>query len=113
MTDNNHQDLSSGTVSIWPMVWKYGLIIAAFRVGYKVLFYATGLAAATGPGLIGIIGALVLLVVALKRFRVLNGGYIRYGHHRLDRPFADSGRGHEAAAAHHGLVGMGYSPLAV
>jgi len=55
------------------------LVIAAFRVVYNLLLYVTGLAATTGPGLVGIIGAVVLLVIAIKRFRGLNNGYVTFG----------------------------------
>lgn len=79
MTDNNSRNLGSDAVSIWPTVLKYGLVIAAFRVVYNLLLYATGLAGTTGLGLVGIVGAIALLVVALKRFRSLNTGYATFG----------------------------------
>jgi Protein of unknown function (DUF4199) len=78
MTDNR-QNPNSGPVSIWPAVLKYGLIVAAFRIVYNLILYATGLVGTTGLGLVGIIGAIVLLVIALKRFRGLSGGYMTFG----------------------------------
>lgn len=67
------------SVSIWPTIWKFGLIMAAFRVVYSLLLYATGLAGITGTGIVAMLGSLVLLVVALKRFTGLNGGSMSFG----------------------------------
>lgn len=78
MSDNDNQN-PSGPVSIWPTVWKYGLIIAAFRIVYNLLLDVTGLVGTTGLSWIGVIGAIVLLVVALKRFRGSNSGYMTFG----------------------------------
>lgn len=79
MTDNNNQNPQGGAVSIWPTVWKFGLIIAAFRVVYNLILYITGLAGTTGLGLIGVIGAIILLVIGLKGFRGQNNGYMTFG----------------------------------
>lgn len=79
MADNNNQSPGDRPVSIWPTIWKFGLIIAAFRVVYNLILYTAGLAGITGTGLVGTIGAIVLLVVALKRFRASNGGYLTFG----------------------------------
>lgn len=79
MTDGNNRNPSGGPVSIWPTVWKFGLIIAAFRIAYNLLLYVTGLAGTTGTGIVAVAGAIALLVVALKRFRTSNSGYVTFG----------------------------------
>jgi hypothetical protein len=68
----------SNSVSIWPTIWKFGLIIAVVRIVYSLLLYLTGLVGTTGS-IVAILGSLVLLVVALKSFRGRNGGYMRFG----------------------------------
>lgn len=80
MSDNENQGLDGAPVlSIWPTVWKYALIIAAFKTIYSLVLWSTGLAGATGVGLIGTIVAIVLLVIALRNYRGLNGGYMTFG----------------------------------
>ena len=66
-------------VSIWPTVWKYSIILAACSFAYTLIRYYTGLATSTGMGLLGLVIAIVILVVALKKYRSLNGGYMTFG----------------------------------
>ena len=66
-------------VSIWPTVWKFGLIIAGFRIVYSLLLYVTGFAGTFGTGVVAFLGSLALLVVALKSFRGRNGDYMSFG----------------------------------
>lgn len=67
------------SVSIWPTVWKFALVLAAFKIGYSLLIQLTGLAGTPGLGLVSFVIAVVLLVVALRSFRAQNGGYMTFG----------------------------------
>lgn len=78
MTDNNKQS-SSARVSIWPTVWKWTLILAAFKAIYNLALWMTGLVSATGVGVVGIAIAIVLVVLALKSYRAANNGYLTFG----------------------------------
>lgn len=69
---------ADGSVSIWPTVWKFTLILAAFKAAYSLLIQMTGLVGTTGVGLISIVVSVVLLVIALKSFRGRNG-YMSFG----------------------------------
>lgn len=80
MTDNNSRNLEGRSVSIWPTVWKYALIIAAFKVLYDLLIRTMGLAGTIpGLGLLGTIITVVLLVIALRSYRGRNSGYMTFG----------------------------------
>jgi len=78
MTNTNNPNLDGGSVSIWPTVWKYSLIIGAATFVYELALYLTGLFAATGLGLIRTVIAIVLLVMALRHYRSLNNGYMTF-----------------------------------
>ena len=72
--------LGGRSVSIWPTVWKFALILAGFKLGYALLTQITGLAGRVpGLGLLGFVVSVVLLVVALRSFRARNGGFITFG----------------------------------
>lgn len=75
----NNDNRARGTVSIWPTVWKWTLILGAFKAVFNVALWATGLVSAPGIGLLGIVVAIVLVVLALRSFRALNNGYLTFG----------------------------------
>lgn len=77
MADNNNR--ARGTVSKWPTVWKWTLILGAFKAVYSVMLWMTGLMSAPGVGVLGIIGSIVLVVLGLRSFRTLNNGYLTFG----------------------------------
>jgi hypothetical protein len=79
MTNTNNQNLDGDRVSIWPTVWKYSLIIAAATFVYEMILYITGLSGTTGLSLIRTVIAIALLVMALRRFRGINRGYMTFG----------------------------------
>lgn len=79
MSDNKNNALDGAPVSIWPTVWKYALIIAAFKAIYSLVLWTTGLAGTPGLGLIGIVVSIVLLVIALRSYRSLNAGHMTFG----------------------------------
>lgn len=66
-------------VSKWPTIWKYSLIIAACSFAYTLLLYITGLVTSTGVSLISIVIFVVLLVMAMRKYRSLNSGYMTFG----------------------------------
>ena len=76
MTDNTAEAVP---VSVWPTVWKYSIILAACSFAFTLVRYYTGLGASTGMGLLGLVIAIVVLVIALKKYRGLNGGYMTFG----------------------------------
>jgi len=73
------EELGGRSVSIWPTVWKFALILAAFKIGYSLLVQTSGLAGTPGLGLVGFVVAVVLLVAALRSFRARNGGHMTFG----------------------------------
>lgn len=77
MTDA--QASESSRVSIWPVTWKFSLIIAASLSIYSIFLYLTGLASSSILGFVSTIIFIVLLVIALKKFRGLNNGYMTFG----------------------------------
>lgn len=79
MAHTYDQDLAGREVSVWPTVWKFALILAAFKIVYGLLVQMTGLAGTPGLGLVGFVVAVVILVMALRSFRGRNGGYITFG----------------------------------
>lgn len=80
MSDTYNQALGSRSVSIWPTVWKFTLILAVFKLAYGLLTQVTGLAGTVpGLGLLGFVISVVLLVMALRSFRGQNGGYMTFG----------------------------------
>ena len=78
VTDNKNRAKVTHA-SIWPTVWKWTLILAAFKAVYNVLLWMTGLISAPGVSLLGIAVSVVLVVFALKSFRTLNNGYLTFG----------------------------------
>jgi hypothetical protein len=78
MTDNNKRN-PGVRVSIWPTVWKWTLILAAYKAVYGMVLWITGLISASGVGLLGIVIGIVLVVLALRSFRTLNNGYMTFG----------------------------------
>ena len=76
MADNKN---ASARISIWPTVWKWTMILAAFKAIYNLALWITGLVSATGVGLVGIAIAIVLVVLALKSYRAANNGYLTFG----------------------------------
>jgi len=78
MTDNKNRAKVTHA-SIWPTVWKWTLILGAFKAAYNLLLWMTGLISATGVGVLGIAVSIVLVVFALKSFRTLNNGYLTFG----------------------------------
>lgn len=76
MTDNNR---TRGTVSIWPTVWKWTLILAAFKSVYSLILWMTGLISASGVSVLGLVVSIVLVVLGLRNFRTLNNGYMTFG----------------------------------
>lgn len=77
MTDKNR---AKGThASIWPTVWKWTLILGAFKAAYNLLLWITGLINATGVGILGIAVSIGLVVFALRSFRTVNNGYLTFG----------------------------------
>lgn len=79
MTDTAEPNLEDVAVSKWPTIWKYSLIITACTFAYRLVLYLTGLSGKTGLGLISTVIFIVLLVVAMRKFRILNGGYMDFG----------------------------------
>jgi hypothetical protein len=74
MTDNK------GThASIWPTVWRWTLILGAFKAVYNLALWMTGLVNATGVSILGIAVSITLVVFALKSYRTLNNGYLTFG----------------------------------
>ena len=66
-------------VSIWPTVWKFTLITAGCSFAYTLLLYFTGLATSSGASLVSFIIFVVLLVLAMRKYRSLNNGYMTFG----------------------------------
>lgn len=79
MNESTQTELAANPASIWPVTWKYSLILGAVYATYSILQFATGLAGMSGLGLIGIVIFIVLLVLALRNFRAANGGYMTFG----------------------------------
>ena len=77
MADKNNQ--ARGTVSIWPTVWKWTLILGAFKAVYNIVLWVAGLISVPGIGVLGIAAAIVLVVLALRSYRTLNNGYLTFG----------------------------------
>lgn len=76
MTDSN---TDNAAVSIWPTVWKFSLILAGCTFAFALVRYFTGTAGSTGMGLLGLVITIVVLVIALRKYRSLNGGYMSFG----------------------------------
>lgn len=66
-------------VSVWPVIWKYSLIITAVVFAYTLVLYYTGLAGSNGMNLVATVIFIVLLIFAMRKYRGLNGGYMTYG----------------------------------
>lgn len=79
MNESTQAELGANPASIWPVTWKYSLILGAVYAAYSILQFATGLAGRSGLGLISIIIFVILLVFALRSFRAANGGYMTFG----------------------------------
>jgi len=79
MADTIENNTREATVSIWPTVWKYSLIATACTFVYTVILYTTGLAGNSLLGLVATVIFTILLVIALKKYRSLNGGFMTYG----------------------------------
>lgn len=80
MTDTVEINPEDVTVSIWPTVWIYSLLIAVCVFAYKVVLYAYGLAGDSfGQGLITDLVIIVLVFLGLRNYRRLNNGYMTYG----------------------------------
>jgi len=75
----NDSTIDNAPVSIWPTVWKYTLILTACSFAFALVRYYTGTAGSTGMGLLGLVITIVVLVIALKKYRGLNGGYMTFG----------------------------------
>lgn len=78
MSDTN-SSVAGPSVSIWPTVWKYALILAAFKVAWNLLLWTTGLSGVSGIGLVSFVISTVLLVIGLKSFRGRNAGLMTFG----------------------------------
>lgn len=79
MSDNNNQNSIAVSVSIWPTVWKWALILAVFKAAYTLVIPLAGLGDMPGTGLLGTVIVIVLLVVALRSYRGSNNGYMSFG----------------------------------
>lgn len=79
MTDTVETNPEDVAVSIWPTIWKFSLIITACTFAYSLVLYYTGLAGSSGLNLVATVIFIVLLVVGMKKYRSLNGGYMTFG----------------------------------
>lgn len=79
MAHTYDQQLAGGSVSIWPTVWKFALILSASKVIFGLLPQLPALAGVPGLALVGFVVSIVLIVLALREFRRRNGGYATFG----------------------------------
>ena len=74
--DNNQEDVA---VPKWPTIWKYSLVSAVCVIAYTQVLYMTGMAGKIGTSWIATIIFIILLVLAMRKYRTLNGGYMEFG----------------------------------
>ena len=79
MTDAMENSTGDAPVSIWPTIWKYSLIITACTFVYALILYYTGLAGSSGLNLVATAIFIILLIVGMRKYRSLNGGYLTFG----------------------------------